>query len=147
MDARTLMTPRPIVATPGMTVREVARLMDTHDIGAIPVVDDPRAMRPVAIVTDRDLVIRCIAAGGTGDDPVDAYMTQGDLVEVRPEASVESVMNAMQRHQIRRLLVVDAGRLVGVVAQADLLLKEGPLAPVQVEAVLERISSPALVGI
>jgi CBS domain-containing protein len=144
MDARTLMTPAPLVATPDTTVGEVARMMGERDFGAVPVVDDLTRMRPVGIVTDRDLTVRCLARGGRPEDRVEEHMSKGTLFHVAPDADVERVMRMMRRHQVRRLMVLDEGKLVGIIAQADLALKEGPLAPVQVEEVVERISAPAL---
>ena len=70
-------------------------------------------------------------------------MTAGPLDTVSPAADVHAVMELMKEDRVRRVLVTEGERLVGVIAQADLARREGPVEPVEVEKVLERISEPA----
>jgi CBS domain-containing protein len=107
------------------------------------VVDNFTRMHLRGVITDRDIAIRCVAAMYAPDTPVERYMTTAPLVTVRPDDSVEQVMRAMEAQQLRRVMVVDGTRLVGVISQGDLLLREGRRDPVKVERVLERISEPA----
>ena len=74
-------------------------------------------------------------------------MSRAPLVTVTPDASIDEVMRKMAMNRVRRVLVVEAARLVGVVSAADVLAREGRLAPELVEKVLEQISEPALAGI
>ena len=69
-------------------------------------------------------------------------MTGAHLRTVTADADVGEVVAKMMGDQIRRILVTEGGRLMGVIAQADLALKAGPLEPLRVEEVLERISAP-----
>ena len=114
---RDVMTSNPQSVQPSTTLTEAAKLMRAEDVGSLPVVDGERL---VGVVTDRDIVIRAIA---DGQDPakttVDA-ISSGDLVTIDPQQDLGEALRLMARHQVRRLPVVEEdGRLVGVVAQAD----------------------------
>jgi CBS domain-containing protein len=95
--------------------------MVEHDCGAIPVVQSNENGRLVGVITDRDIVCRTLA---NGEDPY--QMAAGDCmssapITVRPETRQEDCARAMEQHQLRRILVLDAsGRCCGIVAQADL---------------------------
>ena len=146
MNARDLMTPNPRVVTPDAPVRRAAEIMRDHDVGAVPVVDDPARMRLRGVITDRDVAVRCAAAGHAPACAVAAHMTAAPLDSVSPGADVRDVMELMMDARVRRLMVTEDGRLVGVISQADLARRAGPVEPVAVEKVLERISEPALAG-
>ena len=143
MNARELMTGNPQVVTAEDAIRHAARAMRERNVGMLPVVDDLAHMHVRGVITDRDIVVRCVAEPPHGPCLVADHMTLGHPASVPPEASAQEVIGVMKRHQIRRVLVVEAGRLLGVIAQADVALKEGPLEPLRVEAVLESISAPA----
>lgn len=115
-----IMTHDPMCCTPEATLTETARMMKDCDCGAIPVVENQANRRPLGIITDRDIVIRAIA---TGMDPqktkVGSCMTPSP-VTVSPDDSVEDCIHLMEKHQIRRIAVVDnQGSLVGMVVQAQ----------------------------
>src|SRR6185369_5802894 len=103
--AREVMTPDPARCSVRATLDEVAKLMVQHDCGEIPIVD--RTDRPVGVITDRDIVCRAVAEGKnpTGHF-VESVMTQR-VVTVRADAPLEEVVTTMERHQIRRVPVVD----------------------------------------
>lgn len=143
MTARELMTPNPSVVTGDETIPHVARMMRDRDVGLIPVVDDRAHMHLRGVITDRDIAIRCVAENHPGTCRAEDHMSVAHLDTVSPDASVSEVMHLMERDQLRRIMVTQGGRLVGVIAQADLALKEGPLEPFRVETVLERISATA----
>jgi CBS domain-containing protein len=99
------------------TLAQAARRMRDLDVGALPICGDDD--RLIGIVTDRDIVIRCVAAGG---DP--GTVTAGDLALGRPytidaDADVSHVLQVMKEHRIRRLPVTDSHRLVGMISEAD----------------------------
>ena len=144
MSARTLMTPNPFVVTGEDSIRRAAQLMRDRDVGMVPVVDDRAHMHLRGVITDRDIAIRCAAEHHGGECRVEKHMTWGHLATVPAEASTGEVIRLMERDRVRRVMVTEGGRLVGVIAQADLALKEGPLEPLLVEAMLERISAPQL---
>ena len=111
------MTPDPKTITRETTAQEAARLMKSEDVGSLPVVEDGRL---TAVVTDRDLAIRVLAEGRGPETPVLDIASQ-DLVTVDPQQTLEEAARLMAGHQVRRLPVVEEdGRLVGMLAQADL---------------------------
>lgn len=143
MKARDLMAPFPGVVTAGDPLSRAAEIMRDRDVGMVPVVDDTLAMHLRGVITDRDIAVRCVAPRHGGRCLVGAHLTAGPLVTVEPDADVREVMEQMKAHQVRRLPVVAGGRLVGVVALADLARMAAPEGPLEVEAVLERVSGGA----
>ena len=99
------------------TLDRAAQLMREEGVGALPIVgEDERLM---GIITDRDIVVKCVAAG---HDP--ARITAGDLsaglCSVSPGDTVQEALDVMERHQIKRLPVIENNRLVGMITEADL---------------------------
>jgi CBS domain-containing protein len=142
MRARDLMTPDPYVVVPGEPVSRAAEIMHERDIGMVPVVDTPVHMRVLGVITDRDIALRCVGRGWAPDVPVERCMSAGPLTMVEPTAWATEVLELMKADRVRRVLVVEDGRLVGVIAQADVARQQGPLHPQAVEDLLERISEP-----
>ncbi|MET9547921.1 CBS domain-containing protein [Streptomyces sp. NPDC006627] len=100
------------------TLDRAAQLMRELDVGALPIGDENE--RLCGILTDRDIVVGCVA---TGHDP--SRVTAGDLAKGTPRwidssADVDEVLREMQGHQIRRLPVIENKRLVGMISEADL---------------------------
>ena len=142
MKARDLMTSYPGVVTAGDPLSRAAEIMRDSNVGMVPVVDDPIAMHLLGVITDRDIVVRCVAPRHGGRCSVRAHLTGEPLVTADPETDVRQVMKRMKEHRVRRLPVISDGRLVGVVALADVVRMEGPLDPLEVESVLEGLSAP-----
>ena len=114
---RNVMSASPVTIGPDATVRDVARLLADADIGAVPVVSDGKL---AGIVTDRDLVVRVLAAG-MGPDTTVGEIASADICSVTPDAPLAEAAQLLGQAQVRRLPVVDGeGRLVGIVTQADL---------------------------
>ena len=112
-----VMTGRPRAVTPETPLTEVAQMMETEDVGSIPVVDNDRL---VGIVTDRDIVVRAIAKGKDPKGMPASAVSTRELVTVRPEDDLSDALELMVRHQVRRLAVMgEDERLVGMVSQAD----------------------------
>jgi CBS domain-containing protein len=111
-----VMTTRPRAVAPQTPLSEVAELMETDDVGALPVVDGDRL---VGIVTDRDIVVRAIAKGKDPRGMPAAEVSSRDLVTVNPDDDLSDALNLMAQYQVRRLAVTEDERLVGVVSQAD----------------------------
>ena len=110
------MTSNPTAITPETTAQEAAQLMKTEDVGSLPIVEDGRL---VGVITDRDLAIRALAEVRGAETAVNEIASK-DLVTVDPQQSLEEAARLMAEHQVRRLPVVEEdGRLVGVLAQAD----------------------------
>lgn len=118
--ARDVMTPNPAVCTVHTTLDEVAKLMVQNDCGEIPVID--AAERPIGVVTDRDIVCRVVADGkNPSAHTVENVMTQ-PVVTVPATAPLDEVVMTMEKHQIRRVPVVDeTGCCTGIISTADLV--------------------------
>ncbi len=117
--ARDVMTVNPACCTPETTLDRVAKLMVQHDCGEIPVID--RAEHVVGVVTDRDIVCRVVAQE---KNPM-AYTAEtcmtDPVVTVPADAPLSDVLSTMERHQIRRVPVVDEqGCCAGMISQADI---------------------------
>ena len=145
MKARDLMTSDPFTVSPTDTVIRAAELMKNIGIGCLPVVDaESRVV--VGIITDRDLTVRCLVRGHSAYCRVENYMTTAPLITVAPNDDETAVLERMERAQVRRVPVVSAdGKLVGIIAQADIARKLGPAEPQTVDEMLERISAPSAV--
>jgi len=118
---REVMTETVVTAAPERTVREVAEIMRERNVGSVVVVDGGR---PVGIVTDRDLALSVIADGREFGDHV-ADHASSPVITAEPEMEVEEAGELMVRHAIRRLVVVDSGRLTGIVTLDDLASRTG----------------------
>jgi len=122
--ARDIMTPAPRCVGENETLVEAARLMASLDVGALPICGEDKRLK--GMVTDRDIVVRCIAQDG---DP--AHTTAGDLAQGKPvtigaDDDVSEALETMKSHQIRRLPVIDGHELVGIISQADVALALAP---------------------
>ena len=115
---REVMTKDPASCAPTDTVIKAAQLMKQHDVGSLPVVESDQ--RLVGIVTDRDLVVKVLAAGrGVEQAAVKEAMTPNPA-SCREEDDLDQAMKLMKERQVRRMPIVDSGgRLAGIIAQAD----------------------------
>lgn len=121
MKVNEIMSKDPACCTPESRLGEVARLMVENDCGEIPVVDSKRTMRPVGVITDRDIVVRTVAEGKNPLEAEAGDCMSSPAVTVTPETSVEECCDIMEERQLRRVPVVDdAGACCGIVAQADI---------------------------
>ena len=124
MKIQEIMTRDPSSVTADATVREAAQVMKRENVGIVPVVDAQNERRLVGVVTDRDIAIRCIAEGKDGTCRVRDVMSTDDLATCKVNDDVENVMSAMRSEKVRRIPIVDErGSLVGIVSQADVMLK------------------------
>jgi CBS domain-containing protein len=101
----------------GTTVAEVAKVMAKEDVGPVPVVEEGRL---TGIVTDRDIVVRVVAEGRDPSSTRVGDIASRDLVTVSPDDDLDTALKQLAQNQVRRIPVVEAGRLVGIVAQADI---------------------------
>ena len=99
------------------TLAEAARRMAELGIGALPVCGDDDRLH--GMVTDRDIVIKCIAAGHDPAAVTVGELAQGSVYHVDADADAQHMLTLMEEHQVRRLPVIDDHRLVGIVSEAD----------------------------
>ena len=119
--ARDVMTPDPACCTPDTSLVEVAKLMVINNCGEIPVVDADG--QPIGVVTDRDIVCRIVAEGQNPANSSARDAMSQPVVSVRGEAPLDQVVSTMEKHQLRRVIVVDReGLCAGIIAQADVAL-------------------------
>lgn len=124
------------VATREMTLREVAQMMRDGDMGSVPVVDQGRL---VGIITDRDIVVRCVAEGRGAETPAGDAMT-AEIFSVKPNDFAFEAVRLMGDKQVRRIPVVaEDGRLAGIISMADIALETED--ELEIAETLEEISS------
>ena len=115
-NVRDVMTSNPRTIEASTPATDAARSMKDEDVGSLPIVEGDRL---AGMVTDRDIAVRIVAEGRDGSTSVGEIASR-DLVTVDPDQSIDEAARLMARHQLRRLPVVEEdGRLVGIVAQAD----------------------------
>ena len=113
---REAMTSSPTTVEPSTSAREAAGLMQSKDVGSLPVVDGDRL---VGMITDRDLALRLVGEGKSADTPV-GELASKDVVTIDPQQGLDEAARLMAEHQLRRLPVCEEdGKLVGILAQAD----------------------------
>ncbi|MGH2992267.1 MAG: CBS domain-containing protein [Solirubrobacterales bacterium] len=124
MELREMMTPGVVTADAELDVRQVAQLMRDHNVGSV-VICDPNG-RPAAMVTDRDLAVRVVAAEESGAAPIGGYSST-PLVTGEPQMDLEEAAALMVQHKVRRLPVVEKDELVGIVTLDDIAVRSGNL--------------------
>ena len=131
-----IMTKSVRTAGRNMSIRDVAAMMRDGDMGSVPVVEDGKL---VGIVTDRDIVVRALAAGKDAATRVSEAMTT-EIFSVKPDDYVFEAVRMMGDRQVRRIPVVsDDGRLAGIIAMADVALETEDQR--EIAETLEEISS------
>lgn len=112
-----------LITCPGSaTLQEVAQMMRDHDIGDVLITDGSRLE---GIVTDRDIVVRCLADGAGATESASKACSP-DVTTIPPDASIDQAAELMRTHALRRLPVVDADRPVGIVSLGDLAIEREP---------------------
>jgi CBS domain-containing protein len=141
--ARDVMTAHPSVITPDDSVLKAAQVMRDRHVGVLPVIDNLTDRHLKGIITDRDIVIRCFAAGHGGACTVREHMTSHHLTTVRVDDSVNVVAHKMKRDHIRRVPVVsDDGQVAGVIALVDIAARLRPSDPEMVERLERGAATP-----
>ena len=120
---RDVMTADIVRCESSATIRDVAKLMRDRDIGDVVITDNGRLR---GIVTDRDIVVRCIADGADPKSAKAADVCSSDLTTGRPDMTIDEAASLMRDHAIRRLPIVDNGDVVGIVSLGDLAVEREP---------------------
>ena len=121
---REVMTGDPVCCVPTDTSARVAKLMKTENIGSVPICEDRHGRKLLGIVTDRDLALQVVAENrDASSTKVQDVMTREPLT-CRAEDELQAALDAMEKHQVRRILVIDDDhRLIGVISQADVAVR------------------------
>ncbi|HEY5661083.1 MAG TPA: CBS domain-containing protein [Gaiellaceae bacterium] len=132
---RDVMTSEPRTIDAGQSVAYAAKMMRDEDVGLAPIVEDDKL---IGMLTDRDIAVRVVAEGRDPDEVTVGEVASRQVVTVDPQQDLDEALRIMAKHQVRRLPVVEEdGRLVGIVAQAD-VAREGN--DKQTGALVEEIS-------
>jgi CBS domain-containing protein len=134
-SVRDSMTADPRSIGASASVVEAARIMREEHIGSLPVTDDEKL---VGMITDRDITTRVVAEAADPNRMSVGDVYSRDLISVESDKDLAEALQLMARHQVRRLPVVENGGLVGIVAQADIALRETEKTGALVEAISER---------
>lgn len=120
---RDVMTTDPMTCSASTSVADAARLMRDRDIGDV-LIGDGGQLR--GIITDRDIVVRCVAEGRDCALVNISDVCSGELVTVTPDTDLDIAVQRMREMAVRRLPVVEDGRPVGIVSIGDLAIEEDP---------------------
>jgi CBS domain-containing protein len=114
------MTKNPVCCLPNDMAAKVAQLMQSENIGSVPVIENEQTQNLVGIVTDRDLVLKIVAKEHDAKSTkVETVMTR-QVVTCRADDDLQKALDAMAEHQLRRIPIVDNNnKVVGIIAQAD----------------------------
>ncbi|QNE22684.1 CBS domain-containing protein [Kribbella qitaiheensis] len=116
--ARELMTPGAECVGENETLVDAARKMAELDVGALPICGEDNRLK--GMLTDRDIVVHCVAKGGDPATALAGQFGQGKPFTIGADDSIEEALRTMAEHQVRRLPVIDGHDLVGMLAQADI---------------------------
>ena len=136
-SVRDAMTEDPRSIGPSASVVEAAQLMREEHIGALPITDDEQLL---GMITDRDITTRVVAEAADPKATSVGDVCSRDVISVEADKDHEEALELMARHQVRRLPVVENGMLVGIVAQADIALRENET---KTGELVEAISEPS----
>ena len=119
------MTSSVVTIEPSASIVDAAKKMIEQEKGPLPVVE---GKRPVAMVTDRDIIARVVAVGKDPSSLKVRDIATTELATVSPDADLDEARRLMAERQLDRLLVVEGDSLVGIISEADIRRDEGPLA-------------------
>ena len=115
--ARDIMTSNAECVSVNDTLTDAARKLRDLDVGAMPICGDDNRLK--GMLTDRDIVVKCIAEGGDPSSTKVSELAEGKPVTIGADDSVEETLSTMKQYGVRRLPVIDGHDLVGIVSQAD----------------------------
>lgn len=121
MKVRDVMTQQVDWVAPTASIVEIARLMKNKDVGSIPVCEDKKV---IGMITDRDIVLRVVAEGAISESKMAKDIINSQVITVTADQDVHEAAHLMSEYQIRRLPVVEQGKLIGIVALGDLAIEK-----------------------
>ena len=116
--AREIMTGNAECAQSTDTLVDAAKKMRDLEVGALPICGEDNRLK--GIITDRDIVVHCVAEGGDPSTTKVEQLAEGKPVTIGADDSVEEALRTMIDHHVRRLPVIDGHELIGMVSQADI---------------------------
>ncbi|MCG2622118.1 CBS domain-containing protein [Arthrobacter sp. I2-34] len=116
--AREIMTGGAECVGENETLAAAAKKMQEFDVGSLPICGDDQRLK--GMITDRDIVIKCIAAGGDPRSVKAGELAQGKPVTIGADDSIDEAVETMKSHKVRRLPVIDGHNLIGMISQGDI---------------------------
>ena len=116
---RDAMTPNPRTVALGDSVVEAAQIMEEEDVGSVPVVDADNIL--AGMITDRDIALRVVAAGRDPRSTTAGEVATKQVSPAYPDVSLDEALELMAYLQVRRLPVIEDDRVIGILAQADVV--------------------------
>lgn len=120
MKIKEVMTKDMVVASKDTTIEEASNMMKNYDIGFLPIVEDHDF---IGVITDRDIVVRAIANGKKSSEKLDQYITNY-IISVTSDTSLEDTLKIMASERIKRLMVEENHKIIGLVSLSDILNKQ-----------------------
>ncbi|MGH9319735.1 MAG: CBS domain-containing protein [Vicinamibacteria bacterium] len=141
MKCSEVMTTEIVFSLPSESLDQVAKKMESADIGPVPIVEDQTNRKLIGMVTDRDLALRAVARGLDPKTTRAEEVMSRDIVTCNGNEDVQKALDLMGKHQVRRLPIADSdGRLVGIISQADVATRLGESE--KTAEMVEEISEP-----
>ena len=142
MKARDIMSASPALVTPDASMRDAAVLMHDHGVGFLPVVESLESRTMCGVLSERDIVERCVALGHGPGCSVRDHMTATGVEIAKPDDDLDTVLKRMATRFVYRLPVVDAdGRVIGIVTHSDIVMRVNPAEWPWRAQVLQRMAS------
>jgi CBS domain-containing protein len=144
MKASDVMTPNPTSRRPEDDLKSVLEVMKQENVGIVPITEGNGEQRVVGVVTDRDIALHLGESDRRPSEVRASEPMTTDIVSVGPDAEIHEVSRKMQNAQVRRVLVTEGKRLIGVIATADLARasasSDRDKVGEEVEKVMEKVS-------
>ncbi len=121
MKIRDVMTSSVDWVTPSTSVIDIAKMMKKNDVGSVPVCEGDKLM---GIITDRDIVLKVVAVGGDVNESSAKGIMNTNVITATADQDVHEAADLMSKYQIRRLPVLEQGKLVGILALGDLAIEK-----------------------
>ncbi|OFI37637.1 CBS domain-containing protein [Arthrobacter sp. SW1] len=115
---REFMTTNAQCVKEGQSLQEAAVMMRDLDCGSLPICGNDGKLK--GVITDRDIVVKCVAEGGMPADVKASELAEGTPIWIDADASVDAAIDLMEKHQVRRLPVITDHKLVGIISQGDI---------------------------
>jgi CBS domain-containing protein len=120
MNVRDVMTSSVEWVTPETSIAKVAQMMRKNDVGSIPICIENKM---IGIITDRDIVLKVVAEGLNTNNILARDIMSTEIISVSPDQDIHEAANLMSKYQIRRLPVLENGKLVGILALGDMAIQ------------------------
>ena len=117
MKIKDIMTRDLVIGNIDSTISEISKIMQQADIGFVPIADGNKI---VGIITDRDIVIRALANNAESNTGVEKYMTT-NIISIEQDKTIEDAINLMGKEQIKRLIITNNNKVVGILSLSDII--------------------------